>query len=175
MKNKVYPSINNGVYRCGFATTQAAYDEAASSLHSGLLRADALLAERRFLAGDKFTEADLRLFPTVVRFDAAYSGIFRCGRLSVRGGELPHLEAWMRDVWQVKVPGSPLQVCVCVCVHGWFGHCCCSGFLLWRRIFVAQLTEPQHTHTHTQHNAKRYPTPSTSTRPVDPTTPTSFR
>lgn len=106
--NQIYPAINDGVYRCGFATTQAAYDAAAAALTAGLRRADALLAVRRFLAGDKFTEADLRLFPTVVRFDAAYAGLFRCGR--VRVADLPHLQAWMRDVWQIRVEGSPLQV-----------------------------------------------------------------
>ncbi|KAI8473027.1 MAG: putative glutathione S-transferase [Monoraphidium minutum] len=97
----IYPSINNGVYRCGFATSQAAYDRAAAELHGALARADAILADSRFLAGDRFTEADLRLFPTVVRFDAVYAAIFRAGQRRV--ADYPHLEAWMRDVHQIRV------------------------------------------------------------------------
>lgn len=65
----VYKQINNGVYRAGFATTQQAYDEAVNTLFTGLEQAEALLTQQRYLTGDQFTEADIRLFTTLVRFD----------------------------------------------------------------------------------------------------------
>ncbi|WIA37226.1 hypothetical protein OEZ86_014176 [Tetradesmus obliquus] len=74
------------------------------------------LGQSRFLLGDRFTEADLRLFPTIVRFDAAYAGLFRCGRRRV--ADYPNLQGWMRDVWQIKVPGSSMQVLDTVDVDG---------------------------------------------------------
>jgi len=103
-----YRTINNGVYCCGFATTQAAYDAAAAELGASMAALDARLASRRFLCGERFTEADLRLFPTIARFDAVYAGIFKCGARRV--ADLPHLGAWMRDVHQLRVPGGGLQV-----------------------------------------------------------------
>lgn len=105
----IYPAVNNGVYRCGFATTQAAYDAASSQLHAALEKIDGILAGSRFLIGDRFTEADLCLFPTIARFDATYSGLFRCGRRRV--ADYQHLQGWMRDVHQIKVPGGGMQVC----------------------------------------------------------------
>lgn len=74
----IYTSVNNGVYRAGFASTQAAYEKAAYEVFATLDRIDAHLAENRFLCGDQFTEADLRLFPTLARFDVAYHYAFRC-------------------------------------------------------------------------------------------------
>jgi len=74
----VYADINNGVYRCGFATSQEAYEEAVVGLFGALDRAEALLAERRYLTGDQITEADWRLFTTLVRFDPVYVGHFKC-------------------------------------------------------------------------------------------------
>ncbi|KAF8065797.1 yqjG [Scenedesmus sp. PABB004] len=116
LNDQVYRSVNNGVYRCGFATTQAAYDAAAAELHGALASLDGRLGRTRFLLGDKFTEADLRLFPTIVRFDAVYAGIFRCGRRRV--ADYANLQAWMRDVWQIKVPGGGLQVSDAIDVDG---------------------------------------------------------
>ncbi len=74
----VYPGINDGVYRCGFARTQSAYDQAVRSLFDALDRAEALLTKRRYLAGDRFTEADVRLFTTLIRFDVVYATHFKC-------------------------------------------------------------------------------------------------
>ena len=74
----IYAKVNNGVYRAGFASTQKAYESAAWELFEALDRLDALLEERRYLCGDVFTEADLRLFPSLARFDVAYHYAFRC-------------------------------------------------------------------------------------------------
>ncbi len=75
---KIYPDVNNGVYRCGFASTQAAYDDAVASLFATLDELEARLAARRYLCGEKVTEADWRLFPTLLRFDPVYVGLFKC-------------------------------------------------------------------------------------------------
>eukprot|EP00878_Enallax_costatus_P043521 GHUV01051535.1.p1 GENE.GHUV01051535.1~~GHUV01051535.1.p1 ORF type:complete len:336 (+),score=90.96 GHUV01051535.1:264-1271(+) len=108
LNEKVYRAINNGVYRAGFATSQAGYDAAVNEMHDLMQQLDQQLGTTRFLLGDKFTEADLRLFPTICRFDAVYAGIFRCGRRRV--ADYPNLQAWMRDVWQIQMPGGGLQV-----------------------------------------------------------------
>jgi glutathionyl-hydroquinone reductase len=74
----VYPNVNNGVYRCGFATTQAAYDEAFDVLFRALDQLERRLVESRYLVGERITEADWRLFTTLVRFDSVYYGHFKC-------------------------------------------------------------------------------------------------
>jgi len=109
LSDKIYSAINNGVYRAGFSTSQEAYDRVMSEMLSCLDDLEDRLSRSRFLLGDKFTEADLRLYPTIVRFDAVYAGIFRCGRRTIRG-DYPNLQAWMRDVYQIKMPGGGLQV-----------------------------------------------------------------
>lgn len=76
----VYNDINNGVYKCGFATTQEAYDAAADTLFASLDRAEAILSEHRYLIGDRFTEADLRLFVTLIRFDEVYAVHFKANK-----------------------------------------------------------------------------------------------
>jgi len=79
LNDRIYPNLNNGVYRAGFATTQIAYEEAFHQVFSMLDELEARLADgRRFLFGDRLTEADVRLFVTLVRFDAAYHGLFKC-------------------------------------------------------------------------------------------------
>jgi putative glutathione S-transferase len=94
----IYAEVNNGVYRCGFARTQAAYDEAFDVLFAALDRLDARLATRRYLCGDDITEADWRLFATLVRFDLAYHGQFRCNRNQLK--EFEHLWPYTRDLFQ---------------------------------------------------------------------------
>ena len=92
-----YELVNNGVYRAGFATRQAAYEKAERDVHDGLARCDELLAGRRFLCGDTVTEADVRLLPTAARFDGCYASFFRCGRKLVRS-DYPNLERWTREM-----------------------------------------------------------------------------
>ncbi len=95
---KIYPAINNGVYRCGFAQTQAAYDAVIEELFGALDEIDEALATRRYLCGKDLTLADVRLFTTLVRFDVAYHGIFRCDRRRI--ADYPNLSGYLRDIYQ---------------------------------------------------------------------------
>ena len=95
----VYGDVNNGVYKAGFATTQAAYDEAVTALFDELDRLDARLARQRYLAGDRITEADWRLFTTLVRFDPVYVGHFKCNLR--RLVDYPALWPYARELYQV--------------------------------------------------------------------------
>jgi putative glutathione S-transferase len=79
----IYPRINNGVYRCGFARSQRAYDQAADELFTALDRAEAMLATSEWLCGNRLTEADVRLFTTLIRFDAVYHTHFKCNRRQI--------------------------------------------------------------------------------------------
>jgi len=94
-----YMNINNGVYRTGFATTQEAYEKAFRSLFDTLDEIEQILSERRYLAGDQITEADWRLFPTLVRFDAVYYGHFKCNWRHI--WDYPNLSNYTRDLYQV--------------------------------------------------------------------------
>jgi len=98
-----YELINNGVYRCGFATKQAAYERAERDVHEGLARAEAALAQSRFLCGEHVSEADVRLIPTIVRFDGVYAPFFRCGRFQVRS-DYPHLARWSKEMLRLTGP-----------------------------------------------------------------------
>ena len=96
----VYHTINNGVYKSGFATTQQAYDEAYEALFDALDKVDGILGEQHFIAGDVMTEADWRLFTTLIRFDAVYYGHFKCNkRLLEQYRHIPH---YLRQLNQVK-------------------------------------------------------------------------
>ncbi len=95
----VYPNVNNGVYRCGFATTQEAYEEAFGELFAALDDLEGRLGKRRYLAGDRITEADWRLFTTLVRFDAVYVGHFKCNRNRI--ADMPNLQGYLRELYQV--------------------------------------------------------------------------
>ena len=95
----VYPTVNNGVYRAGFATTQDAYQEAVTALFATLDKLDARLAGQRYLAGDRITEADWRLFTTLLRFDPVYVGHFKCNLK--RLVDYPNLWAYTRELYQV--------------------------------------------------------------------------
>ncbi len=94
----IYEPINNGVYRCGFAGSQAAYDEAVAELFDALDHWNAVLAEQRYLAGDRLTLADLRLFPTLIRFDRAYHTAFKCNRQYIH--QYDNLWPYLRDLYQ---------------------------------------------------------------------------
>jgi putative glutathione S-transferase len=95
----IYDNINNGVYKCGFATTQAAYDEAFDALFAALDRVEAILADNRYLTGAELTEADWRLFTTLVRFDPVYVGHFKCNRNRI--ADMPNLSNYLRELYQV--------------------------------------------------------------------------
>lgn len=95
---RIYPAINNGVYRAGFATTQDAYEEAYAELFAELDYIDAHLASHRYLTGDAMTEADIRLFTTLIRFDAVYHGHFKCNRQRLE--DYAKLPRYIRDIFQ---------------------------------------------------------------------------
>jgi putative glutathione S-transferase len=95
---RVYDRINNGVYKCGFATRQAAYEAAFVQLFEALDGLEERLTTRRYLAGDAVTEADWRLFTTLVRFDAVYYGHFKCNRCRI--ADYPNLSNYLRDLYQ---------------------------------------------------------------------------
>jgi putative glutathione S-transferase len=98
---QVYANVNNGVYRCGFARSQAAYDEAYDALFATLDEIEARLSRQRYLVGNQITEADWRLFPTLVRFDVAYFSLFKCNRNRI--ADFPNLWNYVRELY--AVPG----------------------------------------------------------------------
>ena len=104
----VYPSINNGVYRTGFATTQAAYEEAFLALFEALDAIESRLASKRYLIGNAITEADVRLFTTLVRFDAVYVGHFKCNLRRI--ADYPNLSNYLRDVYQTPGFGETVNL-----------------------------------------------------------------
>jgi putative glutathione S-transferase len=103
----IFRNVNNGVYRAGFASSQEAYDEAFDALFAELDRLSARLADRRYLLGDRLTEADIRLFTTLVRFDAVYHGHFKCNRNKLT--EMPVLWAYARDLFQTPGFGETVD------------------------------------------------------------------
>ena len=98
LNERIYPAVNNGVYRAGFATTQDAYEAAFDDVFNELDHLEQLLGRNRYLAGEYLTEADVRLFTTLVRFDAVYHGHFKCNlrRLS----DYHNLSNWLRELYQ---------------------------------------------------------------------------
>jgi putative glutathione S-transferase len=90
---RIYPALNNGVYRAGFATTQAAYEEAYHAVFAMLDELEQHLGSRKFLVGERLTEAEIRLFVTLVRFDVAYYGLFKCNRKRI--ADYPALTAYL--------------------------------------------------------------------------------
>ncbi len=102
LNDDIYPKLNNGVYRAGFATTQVSYEEAYHDVFSMLQTLETRLADgRQFLLGSQFTEADIRLFVTLIRFDAAYHGVFKCNFRQLR--EYPHLNSYVKRI--LDMPG----------------------------------------------------------------------
>jgi putative glutathione S-transferase len=104
---KVFRDLNNGVYKAGFATTQEAYEEAYRALFARLDWLSDRLAGQRYLVGDTITEADVRLFTTLVRFDSVYHGHFKCNRQKLT--ELPVLWAYSRDLFQTPGFGDTID------------------------------------------------------------------
>ena len=113
----VYATVNNGVYRAGFATTQEAYEEAVDTLFDSLDDLEERLSRRRYLAGDRITEADWRLFTTLVRFDPVYVGHFKCNKR--RLADYPNLWAYTRELYQV--PGVAETVDLHHIKHHYYG------------------------------------------------------
>ncbi|MBB4911471.1 glutathione S-transferase family protein [Actinophytocola algeriensis] len=103
----IFRNVNNGVYRCGFAGSQEAYEEAYDALFAELDRLSARLENQRYLVGDRLTEADIRLFTTLVRFDAVYHGHFKCNRDKLT--EMPVLWAYARDLYQTPGFGETVD------------------------------------------------------------------
>jgi putative glutathione S-transferase len=106
VNERVYASVNNGVYRCGFARSQAAYEAAYDALFETLDELEGRLGRQRYLVGRQITEADWRLFPTLVRFDVAYFSLFKCNRQRI--ADYPNLANYMRELYQV--PGVAATV-----------------------------------------------------------------
>ncbi|MFS0704747.1 glutathione S-transferase family protein [Cellulomonas sp. 179-A 9B4 NHS] len=104
---RVYRDVNNGVYKCGFAGSQRSYERAYDRLFAGLDWLSERLADRRYLVGDAITEADVRLFTTLVRFDAVYHGHFKCNRTKLT--EMPVLWAYARDLFQTPGFGDTVD------------------------------------------------------------------
>jgi putative glutathione S-transferase len=94
-----YNTLNNGVYRAGFASSQAAYDEAVVQVFETLDKLEAHLADNRYLCGDRLTEADIRAFPTLIRFDVAYFGAFKCNLRKLV--DYPNIWAYAREIYQM--------------------------------------------------------------------------
>ena len=114
----LYETVNNGVYRCGFAKIQEAYEQAFTTLFAALERLDARLERQRYLMGDAITECDVRLFTTLVRFDAVYLVHFKCNRHRIR--DFVHLGPYLRDLYQT--PGFGDTVDMPRIKHGYFAE-----------------------------------------------------
>jgi putative glutathione S-transferase len=96
----VYPNVNNGVYRAGFATAQSVYEAAFQDVFRTLDMLEERLDQQRYLAGGQITEADWRLFTTIVRFDAVYHGHFKCNLRRI--ADYPNLTGWLRELYQIE-------------------------------------------------------------------------
>ncbi|XBB69431.1 glutathione S-transferase C-terminal domain-containing protein [Nocardioides sp. WV_118_6] len=104
---RIFTEVNNGVYRCGFAGSQEDYDAAYDRLWTAMDWLEERLTDRRFLMGDTLTEADVRLFTTLVRFDAVYHGHFKCNRNKLT--EMPALWGYARDLFQTPELGGTID------------------------------------------------------------------
>jgi glutathionyl-hydroquinone reductase len=97
MNELIYANVNNGVYRCGFARSQTAYEAVYDALFATLDELEARLSHQRYLVGGRITEADWRLFPTLVRFDVAYFSLFKCNKKRI--ADYASLSNYMRDLY----------------------------------------------------------------------------
>jgi len=104
---RIYDTVNNGVYKAGFATTQAAYEEAVGPLFATLDFLEERLADCRYLCGDRLTEADIRLLTTLLRFDIVYVGHFKCNIRRI--ADYPNLFAYVRDLYQTGAIASTFR------------------------------------------------------------------
>jgi len=104
----VYPTINNGVYRCGFAKTQGAYDEAVTQLYESLDRMEEVLSKNRYLCGDALTAADIRAFVTLVRFDEVYVVYFKCNKKRI--ADYPNIHNYVREIYQMPAVADTVNM-----------------------------------------------------------------
>ncbi|WP_434597211.1 glutathione S-transferase family protein [Pseudomonas sp. R4-83] len=100
LNERIYPAVNNGVYRAGFATSQQAYEQAFDEVFAELDHLEKLLGANRYLAGEYLTEADVRLFTTMIRFDAVYHGHFKCNLRRI--ADYPNLSNWLREMYEIE-------------------------------------------------------------------------
>ncbi|MDE1197033.1 MAG: glutathione S-transferase family protein [Pseudomonas sp.] len=107
LNDRIYPAVNNGVYRAGFATSQGAYEEAFDEVFAELDALEKLLGEKRYLSGEYLTEADVRLFTTLIRFDAVYHGHFKCNLRRI--ADYPNLSNWLREMYQLPGVASTVD------------------------------------------------------------------
>ncbi|NEQ96411.1 MAG: glutathione S-transferase family protein [Cyanothece sp. SIO2G6] len=115
---QIYHAVNNGVYRCGFAQSQNAYDQACDQLFATLDKIDGVLATQRYLCGDRLTLADVRLFTTLFRFDLVYYGLFKCDRHRIQ--DYPNLGPYLRDIYQL--PGVANTCDADAVRHDYYGN-----------------------------------------------------
>lgn len=118
LNQKIYATVNNGVYKCGFAQTQAAYDQAVTELFATLDELDKTLATHRYLCGNTLTLADVRLFTTLIRFDVAYHGLFKCNRRRIR--DYSHLSGYLAEIYQM--PGIAQTCDINAVKRDYFGN-----------------------------------------------------
>lgn len=116
--SRIYAAVNNGVYRCGFAQTQTAYEAACNELFEMLDRIEQTLGQHRYLCGQTLTLADIRLFTTLIRFDVAYHGLFKCNRRRI--ADYTHLSGYVRDIYQM--PGVAATCDVDAIKRDYFGN-----------------------------------------------------
>ncbi len=115
----IYDYINNGVYRCGFATSQAAYEKAFDRLFNELEQVEKILSAKRYLLGDEITEADWRLFTTLIRFDAVYVGHFKCNLKRIE--DYPSLSNYLRELYQIPGVAETVDIDY-IKRHYYFSH-----------------------------------------------------
>lgn len=115
----IYDNINNGVYRCGFATNQQAYESAFDRLFNELEKIEQCLSKQRYLAGSELTEADWRLFTTLIRFDAVYVGHFKCNLKRI--DDYPNMSNYLRELYQVQGVAETVDIDY-IKRHYYFSH-----------------------------------------------------